>query len=203
MTGRWPSRDPIEEGGGVNVLAFVENNSVCTIDVLGLAPGDPCKTIDQAAYKALKEINNKSRDEDREYGGWIIEKKNKDGNYTYSEAKYTEKKGFDNKDGVDLGKPPDGAVAGYHTHGQEIEGDSSPEWFSTGTEPSDEDWAKFYEMYLYVATPEGAFGKMLSNGSQMFMRGRDWASIIGEKQKWHPDRKKGEYTHPHRLHPFK
>jgi RHS repeat-associated protein len=34
--GRWPSRDPIEESGGVNLYAFVGNNSVNYYDVLGL-----------------------------------------------------------------------------------------------------------------------------------------------------------------------
>jgi RHS repeat-associated protein len=35
-TGRWPSRDPIEEEGGVNLYGFVGNNGVGMIDVLGL-----------------------------------------------------------------------------------------------------------------------------------------------------------------------
>ena len=35
-TGRWPSRDPIEEEGGINLYAFVENTWGGTIDFLGL-----------------------------------------------------------------------------------------------------------------------------------------------------------------------
>ena len=35
-TGRWPSRDPIEERGGVNLYGFVGNNGVNGVDVLGL-----------------------------------------------------------------------------------------------------------------------------------------------------------------------
>ncbi|NJM37198.1 MAG: RHS repeat-associated core domain-containing protein, partial [Akkermansiaceae bacterium] len=35
-TGRWPSRDPIEEEGGVNLYGFVGNNGVNKGDVLGL-----------------------------------------------------------------------------------------------------------------------------------------------------------------------
>jgi uncharacterized protein RhaS with RHS repeats len=35
-TGRWPSRDPIEEEGGVNLYGFVGNNSILLIDYLGL-----------------------------------------------------------------------------------------------------------------------------------------------------------------------
>ncbi|MCH7229120.1 hypothetical protein MLD59_23495 [Verrucomicrobiaceae bacterium E54] len=36
MTGRWPSRDPIEEEGGVNLYGFAGNRSVDSIDYLGL-----------------------------------------------------------------------------------------------------------------------------------------------------------------------
>ncbi|MFC7338447.1 RHS repeat-associated core domain-containing protein [Haloferula chungangensis] len=36
VTGRWPSRDPIEERGGVNLYGFVGNDGVNWIDDLGL-----------------------------------------------------------------------------------------------------------------------------------------------------------------------
>ena len=36
VTGRWPSRDPIEERGGVNLYGFVGNKAVISWDVLGL-----------------------------------------------------------------------------------------------------------------------------------------------------------------------
>jgi hypothetical protein len=36
VTGRWPSRDPIEEEGGINLYGFVGNKSINKIDVLGL-----------------------------------------------------------------------------------------------------------------------------------------------------------------------
>jgi RHS repeat-associated protein len=36
VTGRWPSRDPIGERGGVNFYGFVANNGVDSIDYLGL-----------------------------------------------------------------------------------------------------------------------------------------------------------------------
>jgi len=35
--GRWLSRDPIEEGGGININAFSGNNSICGSDSLGLS----------------------------------------------------------------------------------------------------------------------------------------------------------------------
>ena len=41
-TGRWPSRDPIEERGGFNLYGFVRNNGVNKIDKFGLLEmGDP------------------------------------------------------------------------------------------------------------------------------------------------------------------
>ena len=36
VTGRWPSRDPIEESGGINLYGFVENASINKWDYLGL-----------------------------------------------------------------------------------------------------------------------------------------------------------------------
>lgn len=37
VTGRWPSRDPINERGGLNLYAMVGNDSVNFVDFLGLA----------------------------------------------------------------------------------------------------------------------------------------------------------------------
>ena len=37
-TGRWLSRDPIEENGGVNLYGFVGNQPVSNVDALGLSP---------------------------------------------------------------------------------------------------------------------------------------------------------------------
>jgi RHS repeat-associated protein len=42
-TGRWPSRDPIEEEGGINLYGFVGNNGVNWWDRLGMCPGDCCE----------------------------------------------------------------------------------------------------------------------------------------------------------------
>ncbi len=38
LTGRWPSRDPIGERGGLNPYAFVNNCSPCNVDYLGQKP---------------------------------------------------------------------------------------------------------------------------------------------------------------------
>ena len=47
MTGRWPSRDPIEEDGGMNLYGFVGNDSLNSVDLLGLydldcSPDEEC-----------------------------------------------------------------------------------------------------------------------------------------------------------------
>jgi RHS repeat-associated protein len=36
LTGRWPSRDPIEEFGGINLYSLLHNNPTMDVDVLGL-----------------------------------------------------------------------------------------------------------------------------------------------------------------------
>ncbi|MDB4566636.1 RHS repeat-associated core domain-containing protein [Akkermansiaceae bacterium] len=40
VTGRWPSRDPIEERGGVNLYSFSYNNTLVWIDLFGLDPAE-------------------------------------------------------------------------------------------------------------------------------------------------------------------
>jgi len=37
VTGRWPSRDPVEERGGFSLYLFVGNDGINAIDILGLA----------------------------------------------------------------------------------------------------------------------------------------------------------------------
>ena len=51
-TGRWPSRDPIEEKGGRNLYAFVGNNGVNSTDPLGLLE------TAQKAYRAATECDS-------------------------------------------------------------------------------------------------------------------------------------------------
>jgi RHS repeat-associated protein len=41
LTGRWPSRDPIEEEGGLNLYGFVGNDALAYVDILGLQTKDP------------------------------------------------------------------------------------------------------------------------------------------------------------------
>jgi RHS repeat-associated protein len=51
MTGRWKSRDPIQEEGGLNIYGFVENKVISAYDYLGMTGcrrspcADPCKDV--------------------------------------------------------------------------------------------------------------------------------------------------------------
>jgi RHS repeat-associated protein len=59
-TGRWPSRDPIEEAGGVNLYGFVRNDAILTVDAFGLRPpdgGDGRKAADMACKTAMAHYN--------------------------------------------------------------------------------------------------------------------------------------------------
>ncbi len=50
-TGRWLSRDPIGENGGINLYAFVRNSTVNLIDVLGLQLAGKYIDDDSAIYQ--------------------------------------------------------------------------------------------------------------------------------------------------------
>lgn len=55
VTGRWPSRDPIEERGGTNLYGFVASNGINAYDYLGLedsapkelTPSEPCRVYEE------------------------------------------------------------------------------------------------------------------------------------------------------------
>ena len=36
LTGRWPSRDPIEEEGGMNLYGYIKNDAIYNVDLVGL-----------------------------------------------------------------------------------------------------------------------------------------------------------------------
>jgi hypothetical protein len=46
VTGRWPSKDPIEERGGVNLYGFLANNGISNLDILGQGLFDCLSKID-------------------------------------------------------------------------------------------------------------------------------------------------------------
>lgn len=60
LLGRWPSRDPIQESGGVNLYGFVGNNGVNWADILGLSEYDDIEYLENLR----KNIDNGTLDLD-------------------------------------------------------------------------------------------------------------------------------------------
>ena len=58
VTGRWPSRDPIQEAGGFNLYGMLNNDSLNQLDFLGLAP-DPCAALCKKVKNLTKEVAKK------------------------------------------------------------------------------------------------------------------------------------------------
>jgi integrase/recombinase XerD len=60
LTGRWPSRDPIEEEGGGNLYGFVENNAINDWDLLGMWIG-PDKVLNSGEFCGSGFVGMKSQ----------------------------------------------------------------------------------------------------------------------------------------------
>ena len=60
--GRWISRDPGEEGGGLNLYSFNANDSVNQIDTLGLKPYYVARTMDHLGWTVASGLMNRWMD---------------------------------------------------------------------------------------------------------------------------------------------
>jgi RHS repeat-associated protein len=85
MTGRWPSRDPIEESGGINLYAFVYNDGIYIIDKNGENPLYRAlllkiaeRAAKKTAEKAVKEATEKAAKEAAKKAAKEAAKKAKD-----------------------------------------------------------------------------------------------------------------------------
>jgi hypothetical protein len=62
VTGRWPSRDPIEERGGINLYGFVGNCGLDSVDTLGLMITDSnfrfVESIKYPVFEFSDQLNN-------------------------------------------------------------------------------------------------------------------------------------------------
>lgn len=56
ITGRWPSRDPIEEEGGINLYGFVGNNGTNSNDFFGLAQFHTTRVVSKSFINGLPRI---------------------------------------------------------------------------------------------------------------------------------------------------
>ena len=112
IMGRWPSRDPIGEHGGLNVNAFVLNDPLDWIDILGLCPGDHYATDVDAAKAAMADaryqVMGQVIERQVEWGGSIYQRP--DGQFSYTAPKTDH-----NRDSVTMPTVP-GQVATYHAH---------------------------------------------------------------------------------------
>jgi RHS repeat-associated protein len=61
LTGRWPSRDPIQERGGINLYGFVKNAPIHKVDYLGLVgqvcASKYCKSSELANFRFIPELS--------------------------------------------------------------------------------------------------------------------------------------------------
>jgi RHS repeat-associated protein len=106
--GRWISRDPIEEDGGINLYGYVRNDPVNWLDPLGLAPGDSYPDPDSAAMDASRDIHPLTKKSRCEYAGEILERD--DGTYTYTEPRRG------TKGSAEVYPNRRGVVGTYHSH---------------------------------------------------------------------------------------
>lgn len=59
VTGRWPSRDPIEEGGGENLYGYVRNDGINRIDYLGMSATNDCCDGQQGVQEVTDDAGRK------------------------------------------------------------------------------------------------------------------------------------------------
>jgi RHS repeat-associated protein len=147
ITQRWPSRDPIEEDGGINLYRFVRNSAIGFYDRFGLAPEvDRYPNPDAVACQALKDINPTSKAEGREYAGRIYQNPD-DLSFSYTKPR----KGTE--DTSSPGPVPKGTkgFGSYLTHGSAQPGKGDIDEFFSGRD--------LYEDYAaqepgYLGTPK-------------------------------------------------
>ncbi len=80
--GRWLTRDPIGERGGLNLYGYSFNNPVNYWDPLGLDPGDSFKSADCAALDSSPLLNGLTEKEGVEYGTTIYQRGPEDFSYS-------------------------------------------------------------------------------------------------------------------------
>ncbi len=167
VMGRWLSRDPIEEDGGMNEYLFVLNNSSLWFDRLGMHPSSYYNKYDNptiAARKRGRYINPRSKRESREYCGCVC-KICDQGEWKYFTTQTA---------GTTMGCQPDDApcpsdsvwVAVWHTHG-----DDNPSYDHENFSPGDIMYSIGRGIDVYLITPWNKF-KQYIPGEGVIDRGK-------------------------------
>ncbi len=122
--GKWMSRDPLGEAGGINLYGFVGNNPANFNDPFGLYPGQRFRTKEKAAIDAINYFNPLAQNVGFEYGGWVME------DPATGQFYYDYPLGGDDPSHTDMGLKPKGAAASWHIH--PCASDNIPGYFSVG-----------------------------------------------------------------------
>jgi RHS repeat-associated protein len=85
VTGRWPSRDPIEEQGGMNLYGFVGNDSLNLLDIMGANPWSP---LYEQMHKGGIEAYNRAQKDLKERQAKWDDSKTKNGARPVKEFEY-------------------------------------------------------------------------------------------------------------------
>ena len=151
-TGRFLSLDPlIEEYPMISSYCFAANNPIRLIDINGEGPGDPFKTIDEAASDWAKTYNDNSIKNNVEYTSMIYSYKDENGTTMYSYS--IPLKGNKESVGEALLPKTDGSqieVANIHSHGKFLKG-----YLNNYFSPDDIAVSENKKLPEYLASPNG------------------------------------------------
>ncbi|MEI6535252.1 MAG: RHS repeat-associated core domain-containing protein [Verrucomicrobiaceae bacterium] len=154
--GRWASRDPIAEHGGINLYGMVGNDPLNALDVLGLdaeivvAEGDVSAAVNWLGWKAAIEATKRSRATGKEWGGSLCKRCCGSSKMRILAIGPNEGAGmtFDTKaitpSGQFSGVCPEGwvAVGGYHSH-PKLGGPMGPSGWNPDRNKWKDDWGRF------------------------------------------------------------
>jgi RHS repeat-associated protein len=161
VIGRWISRDPIEESGGLNLYGYVGGNVAGAVDPLGWAPGDNFNSFNAAMWDALKYAHAETKKNDREYGGWVYERKNRPGVFGYT-CVQGDKKSIDGNWALSARPEWDRSSEFFHSHPHakgmfqsptfaELFSARNPDKKTTG----DMGWSDNNQIPIWLITPKG------------------------------------------------